>query len=139
MRNNKINTFLIVLVVFLVGWMLKGTFFQPGAGELKSSFKQIAEYRNENNTGPVQYVFSVTVKDTIWPEMETYGNYKPHHKGGTTKVYYFKEGTKAPTELFPGNVNFDPSFNDNCLAMYEKSAVGNVIVTRYPYKQNGRQ
>jgi len=133
MRNKKINIFLVILVLFLVGWMLKGTFFQPGAGDLKSGFQQIAEYRNENNTGPVQYVFTVTVKDTIWSEMETYGNYKPHHKGGTTKVYYFKQGTPVPTELFPGNTNFDESYNHSCIAMYEKSAVGNVIVTKQPY------
>jgi len=134
MRNKKINIFLIVLVLFLVAWMLKGTFFQPGAGDLKAGFKQIAEYRNENNTGPIQYVFSATLKDTIWSEMETYGNYKPHHKGGTTKVYYFMVGTAVPTDLTPGDVNFDSSFNKSCVALYEKSAVGNVIITKHPFK-----
>jgi hypothetical protein len=134
MRNKKINIFLVVLVLALVIWMLKGTFFQPGAGDLKAGFKQVAEYRNENNTGPVQYVFTVTVKDSIWSEMETYGNYKPHHKGGTTKVYYFMEGTKAPAELAPGNVNFDSSFNSSCIGLYEKTAVGNVILTKHPFK-----
>ncbi|SEA00701.1 hypothetical protein [Pedobacter hartonius] len=134
MRNKKINIFLVILVLFLVGWMLKGTFFQPGAGDLKAGFKQVAEYRNENNTGPIQYVFSVSLRDTLWSEMETYGNYKPHHKGGTTKVYYFMEGSPAPAELSPGNVNFDPSFNASCVAMYEKSAIGNVIITKHPFK-----
>ncbi len=134
MRNKKINIFLVVLVLALVIWMLKGTFFQPGAGDLKAGFKQVAEYRNENNTGPVQYVFTVTVKDSIWSEMETYGNYKPHHKGGTTKVYYFMEGTKAPAELTPGSVNFDSSFNSSCIGLYEKTAVGNVIITKHPFK-----
>jgi hypothetical protein len=134
MRNKKINIFLVILVLFLFAWMLKGTFFQPGAGDLNAGFKQVAEYRNENNTGPVQYVFSVTVKDTLWSEMETYGNYKPHHKGGTTKVYYFLEGTAVPTELSPGSLNFDPSFNTSCIGMYEKSAIGNVILTKHPFK-----
>jgi hypothetical protein len=134
MRNRKINIFLAVLVLFLVAWMLKGTFFQPGAGDLKAGFKQIAEYRNENNTGPVQYIFSVTVKDSLWSEMETYGNYKPHHKGGTTKVYFFMEGTPVPANLTPGSVNFDPSFNAACIGMYEKTAVGNVIITKHPFK-----
>jgi hypothetical protein len=134
MRNKKINIFLILLVLFLIAWMLKGTFFQPGTRDLRAGFKQLAEYRNENNTGPIQYVFSVTVKDTIWAEMETFGNYKPHHKGGTTKIYYFLEGSPAPTELSPGSVNFNASFNASCIAMYEKSPVGNVIVTKYPFK-----
>jgi len=134
MRNKKINTFLIILVLVLVGWMIKGTFFQPTAGDLKAGFKEVAQYRNENNTGPVQYVFSATVKDTIWSEMETYGNYKPHHKGGTTKVYFFLEGTPVPTDLQPGSINFDSSFNSSCVAEYEKTAVGNVILTRHPFK-----
>lgn len=134
MRNKKINIFLVILVLVLVVWMLKGTFFQPGAGDLKAGFKQVAEYRNENNTGPIQYVFTVTVKDTLWSEMETYGNYKPHHKGGTTKVYYFMEGTKVPSDLTPGNVNFDSSFNGTCVGLYEKSPIGNVIITKHPFK-----
>lgn len=134
MRNKKTNIFLLVLLLGLVGWMIKGTFFQPTAGDLKAGFKEIAQYRNDNNTGPIQHVFSVTVKDTIWSEMETYGNYKPHHKGGTTKVYYFMEGTAAPTALSPGNVNFGSSFNPSCVAVYEKTAVGNIIVTKHPFK-----
>lgn len=134
MRNKKTNIFLIILVLFLVIWMLKGTFFQPGAGDLKAGFKEVAKYRNENNTGPVQHVFVVTVKDTLWAEMQTFGNYKPHHKGGTTKVYYFMEGTSVPTELSPGTVNFDRSFNTSCIGLYEKSATGYTSVNKYPFK-----
>jgi len=134
MRNKKINIFLVILVLVLVGWMIKSAFFQPTAGDLNAGFKEVAKYRNENNTGPVQYVFTATVKDTIWSEMETYGNYKPHHKGGTTKVYFFQEGTPAPADLQPGSQNFDPSFNPSCLAIYEKTAVGSVIVTKHPFK-----
>ena len=134
MRNKKINIFLGILVFALVVWMLKGTFFQPGAGDLKAGFKEVAHYRNENNTGPVQYVFAVTVKDTIWSEMETYGNYKPHHKGGNTKVYFFIEGTKVPTELDAGGVNFDPKFNNSCVGLYEKSATGYTSISKRPFK-----
>lgn len=134
MRNRKINIFLGLLVLFLVGWMLKGTFFQPGAGDLKAGFKEVAMYRNENNTGPIQYVFAVTVKDTIWSEMEVYGNYKPHHKGGNTKVYYFLEGSKVPAEVFAGKVNFDASFNQSCVGLYEKSATGFISLTKRPFR-----
>lgn len=134
MRNKKTNAFLIILVLVLVAWMLKGAFFQPTAGDLKAGFTERAKYRNENNTGPVQYIFAVTVKDSIWKEMETYGNYKPHHKGGTTRVYYFMEGSPVPATLTPGGVNFESTYNTSCIAVYEKTAVGNVIVTRYPFK-----
>lgn len=136
MRNKKINIFLGLLVLFLVGWMLKGTFFQPGTGDLKAGFKEVAMYRNENNTGPVQYVFAVTLKDTIWSEMEIYGNYKPHHKGGNTKVYFFKEGSRVPAELSPGSVNFDSSYNQGCVGLYEKSATGFISLSKTPFHQD---
>lgn len=132
MRNKKTNIFLGILVLVLVVWMLKGTFFQPGAGDLKAGFKEIAKYRNENNTGPVQYVFAVTLKDTLWSEMKTFGNYKPHHKGGNTKVYYFIEGSPVPTQLSPGLINFDSSFNKSCVGLYEKSATGYISMKKYP-------
>ena len=134
MRNKKVNIFLGVLVFFLVIWMLKGTFFQPGTGDLKGGFKDVAQYRNENNTGPIHYIFVVTVKDTVWSEMETFGNYKPHLKGGTTKVYYFMENSVTPAVLSPGAINFDSSFNKSCIAMYEKGPVGHTSVTKHPFK-----
>ncbi len=134
MRNKKTNIFLGILALALVVWMLKGTFFQPGAGDLKGGFKEVAKYRNENNTGPVQYVFIITVKDTLWSEMETFGNYKPHIKGGNTKVYYFIEGSPVPDQLSPGELNFDSSFNKFCIGLYEKSATGYTSVKKYPFK-----
>lgn len=134
MRNKKVNIFLGLLVLVLVIWMMKGTFTQPGIDGLKGDFKEIAKYRNENNTGPIQYVFSVTLKDTLWSEMETFGNFKPHHKGGNTKVYFFKAGTAVPDKLYAGKVNFDPQYNNTCIALYEKTAMGNVSITKYPFR-----
>lgn len=134
MRNRKINIFLAVLVLALILWMLKGTFFQPGTAELKAGFTAVSRYRNENNTGPVQYVFAVTVKDSIWSEMETYGNYQPHLKGGNTKVYYFMEGSRVPVQLSAGSPNFDAAYNPDCIAVYEKSAMGNTSLIRHPFK-----
>jgi hypothetical protein len=134
MKNRKTNIALSILVLVLIAWMVKGTFSQPGIENLKSAFKEVGKYRNENNTGPVQYVFSVTMRDTISKEMITYGNFQPHHKGGTTKVYFFMEGSKAPTELSPGAVNFDAAFNPSCIALYEKSPMGNVSLTKKPFK-----
>ena len=134
MKNNKIRVLLILLVMAIVIWIVKGTFFQPSADDLKAGIKERAKYRNENNTGPIQHVFAVSVKDSIWGDMETYGNYKPHHKGGNTKVYFFIEGSEMPAKLSAGDVNFDPSFNKNCIALYEKTAAGNVSLTKYPFR-----
>ena len=115
-------------------WVIKGTFFQPSSDDLKAGIVERAKYRNENNTGPIQHVFVVSVKDSIWSDLEIYGNYKPHHKGGTTKVYFFMEGSDVPTKLSAGKVNFDPSFNNSCIALYEKTAIGNVSLIKYPFK-----
>ena len=134
MFKNKTNLYLGIGVLFLVAWMLKGTFFQPGIDDLKGGFKQVTHYRNENNTGPVQYVFIVTVKDPANAELEKYGNFKPHHKGGNTKVYFFLEGTPTPDKAYAGKVNFDPSFNKSCIALYEKSAMGNTSVVKHPFQ-----
>lgn len=133
MSNRKINLIIGVSVLFLITWMIKETFMQPGIDDLKGGFKEIEHYRNENNTGPIQHVYIVTVKDTIWQELETYGNFKPHHKGGNTKVYYFIEGTNVPDQLYPGAINFDSSFNAGCIALFEKTAMGNASIKRNPF------
>lgn len=132
----KVGTkfFIAVLVIFLIGWMLKDTFTQSGIEDLKGGFKEIASYRNENNTGPVQRIYSVTVKDTTAAQLQAYGDLMPHTKYGNTKVYYFLEGKEAPTKLSPGDVNFDANFNQNCFALYEKSAMGNVGLLKWPFK-----
>ena len=134
MKNNKIRIFLILIVLVVIAWVIKGTFFQPSAGDLKAGITEQAKYRNENNTGPVQYVFIASVKDSIWADLETYGNYKPHHKGGNTKVYFFMEGSEMPVKPSAGDVNFDPLYNKDCIALYEKTAVGKVSLTKYPFR-----
>lgn len=134
MKNKGIKIFIGLITIGLIFWMLKGTFFQPSADDLKAGVIEVGKYRNENNTGPVQYVFIATVMDSIWKDLETYGNYKPHHKGGNTKIYFYMEGSATPKALSPGKVNFDVSFNADCIALYEKSAMGNVSMIRYPFK-----
>ena len=134
MGNKRLNTFLGILVVALVVWMIRGTFMQPGIRSLKGGFIEVAHYRNENNTGPIQHVFSVTVKDTAAAELMAYGNFMPHHKGGNTKVYFFVAGNQVPDKLYPGQPNFDPEFNPYCIALYEKTAMGNASIEKNPFK-----
>lgn len=126
----------IALLVFaLIGWMLKDTFTQSGIEDLKGGFVEVANYRNENNTGPVQRIYAVTLKDTSAAQLTEYGDLMPHTKYGNTKVYYFLEGKPTPSTLSPGDVNFDPQFNENCFALYEKSAMGNVGLIKWPLKK----
>ncbi len=132
MKSLHTKAFLAVLIIFLIGWMLKDTFTQSGIEDLKGGFTEVATYRNENNTGPVQRIYAVMVSDTTKAQLSEYGDLMPHTKYGNTKVYFFMEGSDAPKSLSPGNVNFDTKYNTNCFALYEKSAMGNVGLVKNP-------
>ncbi|RZL50891.1 MAG: hypothetical protein EOP00_02120 [Pedobacter sp.] len=134
MRNKKQTYFIIIIVLIIVGWMAKDLFTQSGIEDLRGGFTEVASYRNDNNTGPVQRIYAVTVKDTTGAQLTEYGNLRPHTKYGNTKVYFFLEGTNIPTALSPGEVNFDAKFNSSCFALYEKSAMGNFGLLKNPLK-----
>ena len=125
-------------ILFLIGCVITYIVFdstsQPSVNDLKGGFKEVAVYRNENNTGPITRIYAVTAKETLWEEMEKYGNLMPYTKYGTTKVYFFQTAKPAPDKLVPGDVNFDKSLNENCLAVYFKDANGQVSLTREPFK-----
>lgn len=132
--NKKFLAYIIAAaVLILVFLMVRDTLSQPGIDDMKAGFKEVAKFRNDNNTGPVQRIYVVTVKDTVWQELEDYGNLMPHTKYGNTKVYYFLEGGKVPESVQPGDVNFDPSFNKSCIALFEKSAMSQVAFNKYPF------
>ncbi|RZL35778.1 hypothetical protein [Pedobacter aquatilis] len=133
MNKKTVSYILTIGILVLVGFIIKGTFNQPGIKDMKAGFKEITKYRNANNTGPVQRIYVVTVKDSIWKEMENYGNFMPHTKYGNTKVYFFMESANAPQSLQPGAVNFDVSFNKSCIALYEKSAMSQIAFNKYPF------
>lgn len=123
-----------IAVMVLVFLMAKDTFDQPGIEDMKAGFKEVVMYRNANNTGPVQRIYVVTVQDSVWKEMQDYGNLMPHTKYGNTKVYFFMKNSEVPKTLQPGNVNFDTRFNLSCIALYEKSAMSQVVFNKNPLK-----
>lgn len=121
-------------MLVIVAWILTDTFNQSGIEDLKGGFVEVAHYRNENNTGPVQRIYAVKVKDTIGAQLIEYGNLMPHTKYGNTKVYFFLEKSEAPSTLSPGDENFDQKYNSLCFALYEKSAMGNFGLIKNPLK-----
>ncbi|MBB6239299.1 hypothetical protein HDC90_003952 [Pedobacter sp. AK013] len=133
MNRKLLVYFLVAGVLALIFFMFKDVFDQPGIEDMKAGFKEIAKYRNANNTGPVQRIYIVSVKDSLWKEMEDYGNLMPHTKYGNTKVYFFMQNGNIPKTLRPGEVNFDPAFNKACIALYEKSAMSQVVFNKHPY------
>ncbi|CAH0286773.1 hypothetical protein SRABI27_03943 [Pedobacter sp. Bi27] len=133
MNRKWLVYFLVAGILVVIFFMVKAVFDQPGIEDMKAGFKEVAKYRNANNTGPVQRIYVVTVKDSVWKEMEDYGNLMPHTKYGNTKVYFFMENANVPKTLEPGEVNFDSQYNKSCIALFEKSAMSQVAFNKYPF------
>lgn len=126
--------YIVVIIALLIGGMVWSSLSQPGVNDLTGDFTLIATQRNENNTGPVNRIYAVTVNDTLWREMKQYGDYMPYSKLGTTVVWFFKTNPKVPDVLIPGEVNFSAEFNTACLAKYEKNNTGAANLLKYPFQ-----
>jgi hypothetical protein len=129
----KLKHILLILSLVLIAWFIYDSFSQPGPQDLKGEFKETAFYRNENNTGPIIRIYAVTTSDTLWQEMEAYGNFMPHTKYGNTKVYFFHNSQPAPSQVTPGDVNIPAPSQQHVLAIYEKDAMGQVSLRKYPF------
>lgn len=125
---------LLFLVIAGLIYMMKDAFWQPGPQDLKGNFKETAFTRNENNTGPILRLYSVSLQDTLWKEMETYGNFMPHTKYGLTKVYFFLQGTETPSEISLETQLPPAQYLKNCVGMYVKDANSQAHLTRFPFK-----
>ncbi len=125
---------LSALSVLLVAYILYDSFSQPNTNDLNGDFKEVALYRNENNTGPIVRIYAVTVNGTPWEEMQKYGELMPYTKYGSTTVFFFAADKPAPENLMPGEVNFGIEFNPNCIAKYKKDANGQVSFVQFPLK-----
>ncbi|HYG41151.1 MAG TPA: hypothetical protein VD908_21160 [Cytophagales bacterium] len=123
-----------IAVAAIVVWLIIDAVNQPGVKDLKGNMEEVASYRNENNTGPVIRIYAVTIEDTLWREMEQYGQYMLHTKYGNTKVFFFLQGSPVPEEISPGKKNFNEALNKFCIAKYEKDAMGRDSFWKYPFK-----
>jgi len=132
--NNRRRKYLIsIVVILLLIWFIADAVNEPGVQDLKGDFTEVAFYRNENNTGPIVRIYAVTLTDTLWQQMEQYGNFMPHTKYGTTKVYFFLQSKPVPKEVYPGEENFPVELQKYCLARYEKNTMGTASFRKYPF------
>ncbi len=130
----KLKYLVVGAVLALLGWFVYDSLSQPSGHDLPGNFEEVASYRNENNTGPITRVLAVTVADTLWREMQQYGDLTPYTKYGTTTVYFFRQGQPAPGTVQPGAEGFDPAFNKYCLAKYEKGVMSSVSFQKFPFR-----
>lgn len=130
----KLKHIVALVSLALIGWFIYDALSIPGTDDLEGDFKEVAMYRNENNTGPITRIYAVSVNDTLWQQMKAYGDYMPHTKYGTTTIYYFLNTKPIPTEIYPGQSNFEERFQEFAVGKYEKDAMGQISFVRHPYK-----
>ena len=132
MLKNK-KTYILLAAFIAVAIMLWNVAREPGIKDLPGNFKEVAFVRNEQNSGPVVRIYAVTVNGEYWKEMEQYGNYMPHTKYGTTRIYFFSDKKTYPTILTLG-ANIPANYRDNCIGIYEKNGMAQVLLRKHPYK-----
>ncbi len=132
MKTNYWLYILFIVLGLLVVLIMYDTVTQPGVGDLEGNFQELGKIRNENNTGPVIRVYAVYT-DSGWEEMKAYGDFMPHTKYGNTKVYFFDQKFEE-MDLNLEAPYFDTGFQSNCMAVYEKSAMGVANLQRYPFE-----
>ena len=126
--------FFLVVALLVGGGIIVITTMTPGPGDLPGNFREVDAYQNENNTGPVNRVYIVTLSDTLWNEMEAYGEYMPYTKLGTTNVWFFLEDQPFPNQITPGDVPFPPVYKKACVGRYAKNNVGAVQLIKRPFQ-----
>ena len=134
MKSKYLPYGIVLFVAVLIVWIGMDTFTQPGISDLKGDYTETGKYRNENNTGPVIRIYAVYAADTLWEDMEAYGNFMPHTKYGVTRVFFFSDPNYSPKEILPDPPYFDPEFEEYCLAEYIKSPMGEVSMNKYPFQ-----
>ena len=130
----KYKVYILVASVLIVIAIVWNTITEPGIKDLKSDFKEVAFIRNEQNTGPVIRIYAVSLKTENWEEMKQYGNYMPHTKYGTTRIYFFLNNSDIPEELNFGDVNIPERYKKNCIAIYEKDGMSQSSIREYPFQ-----
>lgn len=130
--KNKKNLLLLALAI-IIGYIVYDSASQPTVADLQGGFREVAMYRNENNTGPIVRVYAVSVQDTHSKDIRRYGDLMPYTKYGTTTVYFFDAAKPFPNNLTAGEPHFDTKFGPNCLAVYRKDANGQVSLDENPF------
>jgi hypothetical protein len=133
-KNKKL--LFVSILILVIGFIIYDSTSQPNVGDLKGNFKEVAVYRNENNTGPIVRIYAVTVDGSPWDEMKKYGDLMPYTKYGSTTVYFFGSGEPVPDQLSATEPHFGETFKANCLGIYSKDQNGEVSFRQQPFNAN---
>jgi hypothetical protein len=129
----RLRNILIIVVLAAAAYFVIDSLSQPNPSTLRGNFQEESMYRNPNNTGPVVRIYAVSLSDTLWNEMEQYGEMMPYTKYGTTTVYFFKNTEPVPGEVSGESPHFDARFQAGCLARYHKDGMGFATLAKFPF------
>jgi len=132
MKKNKL--YILVIALIAISAMLWTVLNEPGIKGLKGNLKETAFIRNEQNTGPVIRIYAVSIDQENWIEMEQYGNYMPHNKYGTTRVYFFLSNKPYTGKLEITKSNIEEQYKQHCIAIYEKNGMSQSSIVKYPFR-----
>lgn len=135
MKGNYLFYAILMAVVLAVLWIINDMVSQPGIGDLDGEYRELAVFRNENNTGPVIRIYAVYAADTLWDDMRAYGDFMPHTKYGNTKVYFISQNFEDEINVSPEKPHLPETFHSHCVALYEKSAMGEVNFRKFPFRE----
>lgn len=127
MRKSKVFGLLVFALVAVIMW---SALKQEGIDDLEVKFVALDAARNENNIGPVVRRYLVKVNDTVWSDLERYGDLMPYTKLGKTEVFFFLEGSPMPSRIQLEGSPFETRFNGHVLAVYEKNNMGQVSLKK---------
>lgn len=128
------QTYIVLAAVVIIAIMIYSALSTPGIKNLKGNFKELAYIRNEQNSGPVIRLYAVGVDTEEWNEMRQYGEYMPHTKYGTTRVYFFLNSGEIPKKL-DIVTGLEARYQEHCIAVYEKNGMGQAALQKYPFRQ----
>ncbi len=114
--------------------MLWSALSTPGVKDLNGNLRETAFLRNEQNTGPIVRIYAVTMDEENWESMEKYGNYMPHNKYGTTRVYFFLSDNPFRGKLQIEDQNIENAYQKQCIALYEKDGMSQTSLVKYPFR-----
>jgi hypothetical protein len=131
-KNKKI--LFLALILLTIGFIVYDSTSLPTVKDLKGNFKEVALYRNENNTGPIVRIYAVTADASAVAEMKKYGDMMPYTKYGSTTVYFFDTSKPAPNRVTASEPHFAKTYESSCLAVYSKDPNGEVSFKKSPFQ-----
>jgi hypothetical protein len=132
MKKNKL--YVLIISVIAIAAMLWNALSEPGIKGLKGNLKETSFIRNEQNTGPVIRIYAISIDQEYWTDMEQYGNYMPHNKYGTTRVYFFLSNKPYKGKLELTGSNIEEEYKQYCIGLYEKNGMSQSSIIKYPFR-----